>query len=125
MPLNATRVAPVKFVPVIVTAVPPQPLVGLKLVIVGVGPDDGEVAGAGRRCRWASVTADRARSSRPPGTVVLICVLEATVKVARGAVEAQRAVAPREVRARDRHRCPRPAPLAGLKLVIVGVPGRR
>ena len=34
-PLNATAVAPVKFVPVIVTMVPSGPLVGVKLVIVG------------------------------------------------------------------------------------------
>ena len=36
-PLNATAVAPVKFVPVIVTLVPTGPLVGAKLVIVGAG----------------------------------------------------------------------------------------
>ena len=34
-PLNATAVAPVKFVPLIVTLVPTGPLVGVKLVIVG------------------------------------------------------------------------------------------
>jgi len=34
-PLNATDVAPVKFVPLIVTLVPTRPLVGAKLVIVG------------------------------------------------------------------------------------------
>jgi len=34
-PLNATAVAPVKFVPAIVTLVPSGPLAGLKLVIVG------------------------------------------------------------------------------------------
>ena len=38
VPLKATVVAPVRLVPVIVTAVPALPLVGLKLVIVGVGP---------------------------------------------------------------------------------------
>ena len=35
IPLNVTTVAPVKFVPVIVTLVPTGPLVGVKLVIVG------------------------------------------------------------------------------------------
>jgi len=35
-PLNATVVAPVKFVPLIVTLVPTDPLVGAKLVIVGL-----------------------------------------------------------------------------------------
>ena len=34
-PLNVTDVAPVKFVPLIVTLVPTGPLVGVKLVIVG------------------------------------------------------------------------------------------
>ena len=34
-PLNVTPVAPVKFVPVIVTLVPTGPLEGVKLVIVG------------------------------------------------------------------------------------------
>ena len=36
-PLNVTAVAPVKFVPLIVTLVPTGPLVGVKLVIVGAG----------------------------------------------------------------------------------------
>ena len=35
VPLNATAVAPVKFVPLIVTLAPTNPLVGAKLVIVG------------------------------------------------------------------------------------------
>ncbi len=35
-PLNATAVAPVKFVPLMVTLVPTDPLVGAKLVIVGL-----------------------------------------------------------------------------------------
>ena len=35
VPLKATAVAPVKLVPVMVTALPTGPLVGLKLVIVG------------------------------------------------------------------------------------------
>ena len=34
-PLNVTLVAPVKFVPLIVTLAPAGPLVGVKLVIVG------------------------------------------------------------------------------------------
>ena len=35
--LNVTAVAPVKFVPLIVTLVPSGPLAGVKLVIVGAG----------------------------------------------------------------------------------------
>ena len=37
VPLNVTAVAPVKFVPLIVTLVPTGPLVGVKLAIVGAG----------------------------------------------------------------------------------------
>jgi len=36
--LNATAVAPVRFVPLIVTLVPSSPLVGVKPVIVGLDP---------------------------------------------------------------------------------------
>ena len=36
-PLNITAVAPLKFVPLIVTLVPTGPLVGVRLVIVGAG----------------------------------------------------------------------------------------
>ena len=35
LPLNVTALAPVKFVPLIVTLVPAGPLAGAKLVIVG------------------------------------------------------------------------------------------
>ena len=35
--LNVTAVAPLKFVPLIVTLVPTGPLVGVKLVMVGAG----------------------------------------------------------------------------------------
>ena len=37
LPLKRTALAPVKFVPVIVTPVPTGPLVGVKLAIVGAG----------------------------------------------------------------------------------------
>ena len=37
VPLNRTTVAPVKFVPLMVTPVPTGPLAGPKLVIVGAG----------------------------------------------------------------------------------------
>ena len=39
VPLKATAVAPVKFVPLIVTLVPTGPLAGVKLVIVGAVDD--------------------------------------------------------------------------------------
>jgi hypothetical protein len=44
-PLNATAVAPVKFVPLIVTLLPTGPLVGVKPEIVGE-PPAGEPAGS-------------------------------------------------------------------------------
>ena len=37
VPLNLTAVAPVKFVPLMVTLIPTAPLVGVKLTIVGAG----------------------------------------------------------------------------------------
>ena len=39
VPLNVTAVAPVKFVPLIVTLAPTAPLAGVKLVIVGALAD--------------------------------------------------------------------------------------
>jgi hypothetical protein len=45
-PLNATAVAPVKFVPLIVTLVPTGPLVGVKPEIVGEPPAGGPPAGS-------------------------------------------------------------------------------
>ena len=55
LPLTATAVAPVKFVPLIVTLVPATPLVGVKLVIVGKG----------------STTNVLALAAVPPGVVTL------------------------------------------------------
>ena len=79
VPLNFTDVAPVKFVPVIVTLVPTGPLVGAKLAMVGgfvtvkllllVAVPSGVVTLRG------PVVA-------PAGTVAEICVDELTVKVA-------------------------------------------
>jgi hypothetical protein len=58
-PLNVTAVAPVRSVPLIVTAVPTGPLVGLKLVIVGP-------------LGWAAVTVKLfALVAVPPGVVTL------------------------------------------------------
>src|SRR5438067_13283958 len=78
-PLNLTDVAPVKFVPVIVTLVPTGPLVGAKLVMVGgfvtvnepvlVAVPPGVVTLSG------PVVA-------PAGTVVWMAVSEVTVKLA-------------------------------------------
>ena len=57
VPLKATRVAPVKFVPVMATPVPTGPLLGLNELIVGSAP--------------VTVKA-LALSTEPPGVVTLI-----------------------------------------------------
>src|SRR5256885_10786787 len=115
-PLNATAVAPVKFVPLMVTLIPTGPLVGAKLVIVGgltttvnelllVAVPPGVVTLSG------PVVA-------PAGTVAWIAVSEVTAKLA-----------PRPVRATARPPVKLVAlivtlfpsgPLVGAKLVIVG-----
>ncbi len=61
VPLNCTAVAPVKFVPLIVTLVPAGPLPGVKLVIVG----------------GLSTVKLLALLALPPGVVTLIGPLEA------------------------------------------------
>jgi hypothetical protein len=80
IPLKATAVAPVKFVPVMVTAAPARPLVGVKLVTVGAGgitvkllPDVPVPP---------EVVTEILPVAAPPGTVVVICVSLATVKLA-------------------------------------------
>ncbi len=77
--MNVTSVAPVKLVPVIVTAAPTMPLVGLKLVTVGAGgitvKDVALVAvPPGTVTEMVPVVA-------PAGTVVVIDVAETTVNV--------------------------------------------
>ena len=76
MPLKATRCAPVKLLPLIVTLVPTGPLVGLKPLIVGAGRH-GEVAGAGRPA--ARVVTVIGPLVAPLGTVAVICVRRSTV----------------------------------------------
>ena len=75
--MNATALAPVKLVPVIVTAVPAVPLVGVKLVIVGGGPVKLKLLLL-VALRFGVVTRI-APFPAPEGTVALICVAEATV----------------------------------------------
>jgi hypothetical protein len=80
VPLKRTLVAPVKFVPVIVTAVPTGPLVGANDVIVGA-------AGAVTVKSPALVAVPPGVVTpifpvvAPAGTVALICVLDTTVKL--------------------------------------------
>ena len=52
VPLNRTAVAPVKFLPVIVTTVPTPPIVGEKPVMVGIGGGVTVTHGATSRFVW-------------------------------------------------------------------------
>lgn len=76
-PLKVTPVAPVKFVPVIVTGVPTGPLPGVKLVIVGAGTM--KVAPVAVPLDVVTVTGPLLA---PKGTEVVICVAESTLKKA-------------------------------------------
>src|SRR5205807_1025064 len=114
-PLNDTAVAPVKFVPLIVTLVPTGPLVGVKLAIVGglttvnelplVAVPPGVVTLSG------PVVA-------PAGTVARIAVSEVTVKVALTPLN-DTDVAPVKLVPLIVTLVPT-GPLVGVKLAIVG-----
>jgi hypothetical protein len=117
MPLNLTAVAPVKFVPVIVTLVPARPLVGVKLVMVGAGTvtvklpvevpvPDGVVTKIG-----PVVAVEE--------TVAVICVELLTVKVVAGVPLKATAVAPEKFVPVIVTIVPA-GPLVGVKLVMVG-----
>jgi hypothetical protein len=115
-PLNLTAVAPVKLVPVRVTVVPTQPLVGVNEVI------DGAPAVTLKLLELVAVPCgvwtEIAPVEAPAGTVAVICVEELTVNVAD--VPAKRTeVAPVKFVPVMTTDVPA-APLVGLKLVIVG-----
>ena len=81
-PLNVTAVAPVKFVPVIVTVLPTGPLVGVKLVIVGGG--GGGASTVNVLALVAVPPGVVTRSSpvvAPAGTGARMVVAESTVKL--------------------------------------------
>jgi hypothetical protein len=115
--LNVTAVAPVKFVPLIVTLLPTGPLVGVKPVIVGgallttVNPLPLVAVPPGVVTRSGPVVA-------PVGTVAWIAVAEVTVKLALTALNVT-AVAPVKFVPLIVTLVPT-GPLAGAKLVIVG-----
>ena len=79
LPLKVTELAPVKFVPVIVTAAPTVPLVGEKLVIVG-GTITVNVAAL--VAVPAGVVTAMAPLVAPAGTVAMIWLAELTTYVA-------------------------------------------
>ena len=112
-PLNATAVAPLKLVPVMVTLVPTAPLVGVKLAIVGATKKlVALVAGpAGDVTLSGPVVA-------PAGTVVWIAVSDVTVNVALTPLNAT-AVAPVKLVPLTVTLIPT-APPVGAKLVIFG-----
>src|SRR5256712_6691049 len=114
-PLNVTAVAPVKFVPLIVTLVPTGPLVGVKLVIVGALTTVNALGLVA--VPWGVVTLN-VPVVAPVGTIVQIAASEITEKLAaiplKLAAVAAVKLAPLIV-------TPVPtAPLVGVKLVIVG-----
>src|SRR5207249_10053153 len=79
IPLNVTDVAPVKFVPLIVTVVPTGPLEGAKLVMVGGFVTVKELLLVAVPSGVVTLTGPVVA---PAGTAAEICVAEFTVKVA-------------------------------------------
>ena len=120
VPLNLTLVAPVKFVPVIVTLVPTMPLAGEKLVMVGAAAFTVklfvEVAVP------TGVTITIFPVTAPAGTVSVTLVLLATEKVVAGIPPTATEVAPVKFVPLTVTEVPT-VPLVGLKLVIEGFAG--
>src|SRR5580704_9222897 len=79
VPLNVTAVAPVKFVPLIVTLAPTGPLVGVTVAIVGAGMTVKLVAPVAVPPGVVTLTGPVAAAA---GTVAWIAVSEVTVKLA-------------------------------------------
>ena len=116
--MKRTAVVPVKLVPVRVTDVPISPLAGAKLVMVGAAVlRTVKVVGA-ELTKPAGVFTEIAPVTAPAGTVAVICVALATVKVAvlppRVTPVAPVKLLPLMVTVAP---C---APLAGVKLEIAG-----
>ena len=78
--LNFTEVAPVKFVPLIVTEIPGAPLVGENDVMVGAGGDVLTVKSVALVAVPDGVVTEIAPDCAPLGTVAVIFVSEFTVK---------------------------------------------
>jgi len=117
VPLNFTAVAPVKFVPVIVTLAPTNPLVGEKLVIVGAGTvSEKLLAETAVPC---GVTMEIFPVTAPLGTTAVTLVALNTENAA-AAPPIVTEVAPLKFVPVTVTEVPT-APLVGLKLVIVGV----
>src|SRR5207248_2551462 len=115
VPLNATALAPVKPVPLIVTLVPTGPLVGEKLAIVGALTTVNEPALVAVPPGVVTLSGPEVA---PAGTVAWIAVAEVTVKLALVPLNAT-ALAPVKLVPLMVTLVPT-GPLAGEKLVIVG-----
>jgi hypothetical protein len=115
--LNVTAVAPVKFVPLIVTLLPTAPLVGVKLVIVGAEAEV-TVKLFALVAAPPGVVTFRGPVVAPAGTVAWIAVAEVTVKLAFTPLNVT-AVAPLKFVPLIVTLVPT-GPLAGVKPVIVG-----
>src|SRR5437016_7677977 len=114
-PLNDTDVAPLKFVPLIVTLVPTGPLVGVKLAIVGGLTTVNELALVAVPPRVVTLSGPVVA---PAGTVARIAVSEVTVKVALTPLN-DTDVAPEKFVPLIVTLVPT-GPLVGVKLAIVG-----
>ena len=118
VPLNFTPVAPVKFVPVIVTFVPDCPLVGEKLVIVGAAALTVKLpADVAFPC---GVTIEILPVTAALGTVAITFVALTTEKIVAATPPIETEVAPFKFVPVTDIEVPT-APLVGLKLVMVGV----
>lgn len=80
VPLNRTEVAPVKFTPVMVTAVPAPPEVGLKPVIPGAGGSTVKLLAD--VATPPGLVTDTEPEEAPAGTVAVICVADTRLNVA-------------------------------------------
>ncbi|HYK39204.1 MAG TPA: hypothetical protein VEU98_04225 [Candidatus Eremiobacteraceae bacterium] len=120
VPLNPTLVAPVKFVPVIVTLVPTMPLVGEKLVMVGAAAFTVKLFVEVAVPTGVTITIFPVTAAA--GTVSVTLVLLATEKVVAGIPPTATEVAPVKFVPLTVTEVPT-VPLVGLKLVIEGFAG--
>jgi hypothetical protein len=118
VPLNATEVAPVRFVPVITTDVPTAPLAGANPEIVGDGIT---LKLPALVTAPMSVVTPTGPLVAPAGTIVVICAEELTVKVVALTPLNRTDVAPVRFVPPMTTFAPAP-PLVGTMLPIVGAP---
>ena len=91
IPLRRTAVAPVKFVPVIITVEPIGPLVGVKLEMVGAGMTVNEPLDVALPPDVVTATVPVVA---PTGTAAVTCVAETTLKLVAAVPLNATAVAP-------------------------------